>query len=114
VSIWDQDTYDNVLADKPVPQTVTEGIDAGHLEFTLHGQMLQGQFALIRMRKRGRGKADWLLIKMHDALLGHEKPIGQRAARRRHALQAAIRVKVESSGSKLLWSFTSSTACQTN
>jgi hypothetical protein len=36
-SIWDQGTYDHVLADKLVPQTVTEGIAAGHLEFVLHG-----------------------------------------------------------------------------
>jgi bifunctional non-homologous end joining protein LigD len=50
VTIWDEGTYDNVLADKPVPQTVTEGIEAGHLEFALHGKKLQGQFALIRIR----------------------------------------------------------------
>lgn len=64
VTIWDQGTYDNVLADKPVPQTVTEGIAAGQLEFVLHGTKLQGQFALIRMRRKGRGKEQWLLIKM--------------------------------------------------
>ncbi len=68
VTIWDQGTYDNVLADKPVPQTVTEGIEAGHLEIALHGKKLRGQFALIRMRGNGRGKAQWLLIKMQDAL----------------------------------------------
>src|ERR671936_114384 len=67
VSIWDQGTYDNLLADKPAPQTVTEGIDAGHLEVVLHGKKLRGQFALIRMRGKGRGKAQWLLIKMQDA-----------------------------------------------
>src|SRR5262249_35470970 len=42
VTIWDHGTYDNVLEDKPMPQTVTEGIQAGHLEFALHGQKLQG------------------------------------------------------------------------
>jgi bifunctional non-homologous end joining protein LigD len=77
VSIWDQGTYDNVLADKPAPHTVTEGIDAGHLEFTLHGKKLQGRFALIRMRGNGRGKAQWLLIKMQDARAQSEKPIGK-------------------------------------
>ena len=67
VTIWDQGTYDNVLADRPVPQTVTEGIATGRLEFVLHGTKLQGQFVLIRMRGKGRGKAQWLLIKRHDA-----------------------------------------------
>src|SRR6266480_237331 len=36
VAIWDHGTYENLLADKPVPHTVTEGIDAGRLEFVLH------------------------------------------------------------------------------
>ena len=67
VTIWDQGHYDNLLADKPVPQTVTEGIAAGRLEFALHGQKLQGRFALIRMRGKGRGQEQWLLIKMQDA-----------------------------------------------
>ena len=57
VTIWDQGTYDNLLADKPVPQTVTEGIEAGRLEFALHGKKLQGQFALIRMRGQGRARS---------------------------------------------------------
>jgi bifunctional non-homologous end joining protein LigD len=66
VTIWDQGAYDNLLADKPVPQTVTEGIAAGHLEFALHGKKLRGRFALIRMRGNGAGKEHWLLIKMQD------------------------------------------------
>jgi bifunctional non-homologous end joining protein LigD len=64
VTIWDHGTYENLMADKPVPQTVTEGIDTGRLEFALHGKKLRGRFALIRMR--GRGKDNWLLIKMRD------------------------------------------------
>src|SRR5262245_36388706 len=40
VAIWDHGTYDNLLADKPVPQTVSEGIEAGRLEFELHGKKL--------------------------------------------------------------------------
>jgi bifunctional non-homologous end joining protein LigD len=70
VTIWDQGTYDNLLAD----QTVTEGIAAGRLEFALHGKKLRGQFVLIRMRGKGRGKEHWLLIKMHDAF---ERPTGR-------------------------------------
>jgi bifunctional non-homologous end joining protein LigD len=76
VTIWDQGTYDNLLGDKPVPQTVPEGIAAGHLEFALHGKKLQGQFALIRMHGTGRGKAQWLLIKMQDAFARPEAQAG--------------------------------------
>src|SRR5207302_9675076 len=66
VKIWDHGTYDNLLADKAEPQSVTEGIDAGRLEFALHGERLNGRFALIRMKGMGRGKDNWLLIKMKD------------------------------------------------
>jgi bifunctional non-homologous end joining protein LigD len=76
VTIWDQGTYDNVLADKPLPQTVAEGIEAGHLEFVLHGKKLRGQFALIRMRGKERGKEPWLLMKMQDALAHREERAG--------------------------------------
>jgi bifunctional non-homologous end joining protein LigD len=68
VQIWDRGTYDNLLAEKPQPQTVAEGIEAGRLEFTLHGKRLKGSFALIRMKgKKKDGKENWLLIKMQDA-----------------------------------------------
>lgn len=67
VTIWDQGTYDNVLAERRVPQTVPEGMTAGHLELVLYGTKLRGQFALIRMHGTGRGKQQWLLIKRHDA-----------------------------------------------
>ncbi len=77
VTIWDQGIYDNLLADKPVPQTVTVGIEAGHLEFALHGKKLEGRFALIRMRGNGRGKVHWLLIKMQDAFAHPERRVGK-------------------------------------
>ena len=66
VEIWDRGTYENLLAEKPQPQTVTEGIESGRLEFVLHGRKLRGKFALIRMQGRSRGKDNWLLIKMKD------------------------------------------------
>jgi bifunctional non-homologous end joining protein LigD len=66
VHIWDKGTYENILAHKPHPQSMAEGINAGHLEVQLHGRKLKGHFALIRMAKRGQ-KAAWLLIKMQDA-----------------------------------------------
>jgi bifunctional non-homologous end joining protein LigD len=66
VQIWDHGTYQNLLADKPKPLTMSEGIAAGRLEFELHGQRLKGRFALIRLRGGKGGKDNWLLIKMKD------------------------------------------------
>src|SRR5947209_3304123 len=77
VHIWDHGTYDNLLADKPEPRTVTEGIEAGRVESALHGGRLRGRFALVRMRGRGRGKENWLLIKMRDE---HARPEDTAAA----------------------------------
>jgi bifunctional non-homologous end joining protein LigD len=42
---------------------VAEAIAGGRLEFVVHGERLQGRFALIRMKSRGKGKPQWLLIK---------------------------------------------------
>jgi bifunctional non-homologous end joining protein LigD len=67
VMLWDHGTYEPVHPGRPGPQAVTQGIDAGHLAFVLHGAKLRGQFALVRMRRQGRGKESWLLIKQQDA-----------------------------------------------
>jgi bifunctional non-homologous end joining protein LigD len=79
VRIWDHGTYDNLLADKAEPRTVTQGIDNGRLEFELHGEKLCGRFALIRMQGRRSGrKENWLLIKMKDEFASSE--LGTRSA----------------------------------
>jgi bifunctional non-homologous end joining protein LigD len=64
VRIWDKGTYQNLLASKTPPKTVTEGIEEGHVEVTLHGRKLKGKFALVRMN--GGKNTNWLLIKMKD------------------------------------------------
>lgn len=71
VVIWDHGTYENLSA-----ADVTGAIKAGRLEFALYGEKLHGKFALIRMKGRGRGKPQWLLIKMKDefAVAGQEEP----------------------------------------
>ena len=81
VSLWDQGTYENLLVAKPVPQSVSEGIDAGHLEIALHGEKLRGQFALIRLSGKKSGKEAWLLVKMQDAAAQPEKRVGSTARR---------------------------------
>src|SRR3989442_9589476 len=65
VKIWDKGTYENLLADKPRPQTVAEGIEGGHVEIRLYGRKLKGSFALVRMND-DKKKDNWLLIKMKD------------------------------------------------
>lgn len=66
VIVWDQGTYEAAEVangDDNVAQ-LRAGLETGHLKFVLHGQKLQGEFALIRM-KRG-GENNWLLLKKRD------------------------------------------------
>jgi len=67
VKIWDRGTYENLMAHKPRPETVTEAIKHGHVEVRLKGRKLKGAFALVRMNRSGK-KDNWLLIKMRDDL----------------------------------------------
>ena len=66
VEIWDHGTYDacwRTAGRRPSPA----GIEAGRLEFALHGERLNGRFTLVRMRGgKGGGKENWLLIKRKD------------------------------------------------
>lgn len=66
VDLWDHGTYDNLMADKPDPLTLTQSINAGHVEVALHGRKLQGGFVLVRTPGFGGNKKNWLLIKMKD------------------------------------------------
>jgi bifunctional non-homologous end joining protein LigD len=82
VEIWDRGTYDNLLAAKPEPQSVAEGIETGRLEFFLHGKKLRGRFALVRMKAGGRGKKEnWLLVKMKDEFARPGEAEGEKPAR---------------------------------
>lgn len=66
VKIWDQGTYESLLDRNAEPQTASEAIDAGHIQFVMHGERLKGKFALIRMKPRGKAKPQWLLMKSKD------------------------------------------------
>jgi len=59
VVIWDRGTYEQG-GRVPWP----EALDRGHAVFVLHGEKLQGGFAL--QRTRGGDKPQWLLIKRMD------------------------------------------------
>lgn len=86
VKIWDKGTYENLLAKKPRPQTVVEGIKQGHVEIALHGRKLKGKFALVRMN--GDDRDNWLLIKMQDQKAG-VKTNGKRRTKSQSAGPAA-------------------------
>ena len=45
----------------------SERVVAGRIEFVMHGERLRGRFALIRMKPRGKGKPQWLLMKLKDS-----------------------------------------------
>lgn len=65
VTIWDRGTYDSLTEG-----SVAGAIEAGRLEFVMHGDRLKGKFALVRMKARGKGKPQWLLMKSKDAFAG--------------------------------------------
>src|SRR5262249_4368707 len=56
--------------------------EAGRLEFFLHGRRLEGRFALGRMKGKGRGKENWLLVKMKDEFARAQGAEGAAAKRR--------------------------------
>ncbi|MFP3867937.1 MAG: DNA polymerase ligase N-terminal domain-containing protein [Desulfobacteraceae bacterium] len=63
VYLWDQGTYENLLAQKPNPQTMSEALAQGRVEVRLSGRRRQGNFALIRLK----GKPNqWLFFKIRD------------------------------------------------
>ena len=64
VMIWDRGTYRNLMEEKADPLTMSESIDAGHVEVWLEGKKLTGGYALVIMR--GGEDKQWLLVKMKD------------------------------------------------
>ncbi len=60
VMLWDCGTFD-LIGDS----TGLEQIARGDLKFRLHGQKLNGDFALVLMKGRGKGN-EWLILKKRD------------------------------------------------
>jgi bifunctional non-homologous end joining protein LigD len=64
VLLWDRGTWE--------PHgNVDEAMEKGKLAFTLHGDRLKGDWALVRLRsrdKKDRGRDNWLLIKERDSV----------------------------------------------
>src|SRR5882724_11932077 len=61
VMLWDRGTFD-LLGDGVAGE---EQIARGDLKFRLHGEKLKGDFALVKMKGRGKGN-EWLIIKKRD------------------------------------------------
>ena len=61
VMLWDRGTYE-VLGDLPAKAQM----ERGDFKFRLHGEKLKGEFAIVRMKNRGKGN-EWLLLKKKDA-----------------------------------------------
>lgn len=58
VIIWDKGTYE------PIGE-FEEGLRKGHITFILHGSLLMGEFALVRLKKGAKGN-EWLMIKRRE------------------------------------------------
>lgn len=94
VEIWDKGTYENLLAEKPRPETVTQAIKHGHVEVRLKGRKLKGRFALVRMN-RSRKHDNWLLIKMRDAV---SKPARGKSTSRARSRKSSVELHLKKSG----------------
>jgi bifunctional non-homologous end joining protein LigD len=66
VMIWDRGFYHHPADSegKASEKLLREGLQKGHLTFILHGEKLQGEFALIKTR---RDEKSWLLVKKKDS-----------------------------------------------
>ena len=66
VMLWDRGTYELVGE-----ASAEEQLARGDFKFRLHGEKLNGDFAIVRFKGRSLGRAsrgnEWLLIKKHDA-----------------------------------------------
>ena len=61
VMLWDKGTWE------PVEGKSWKDIDKGHLNFTLNGERMKGEWLLIRLKgKPGEKRENWLLRKLED------------------------------------------------
>ena len=69
VMIWDSGSYmeRNAKTRKESEDALRKGLPNGHITFVLSGKKLRGEFALVRLKKKGAPDNAWLLIKKHDS-----------------------------------------------
>jgi DNA ligase D-like protein (predicted 3'-phosphoesterase) len=64
VKIWDKGTYCNLKEDLDKPMSMEESLRKGRIEIYLHGDVLEGPYALVRTAYGGDKKKNWLLMKL--------------------------------------------------
>ena len=66
VYIWDRGTYHsrNATGKDESSRELHEGLANGHITFILEGEILRGEFALVKLKKAS--PKDWLIIKKDD------------------------------------------------
>jgi bifunctional non-homologous end joining protein LigD len=95
VMLWDTGTW------QPHEDGVDEALKKGKLAFTLHGKRLQGNWALVRLRKRSpKDKDNWLLIKEHDEF---ERKTGKLTTERELSSVKSGRSMDEIANGKSVW-----------
>lgn len=74
VIVWDHGTYlERTSEDRAATERAMQiGYEKGHLTFLLSGKKLNGEFALIRLKK-GNNK-NWLLVKKRDQFASYKAP----------------------------------------
>lgn len=74
VIVWDTGTYENLSERKGEELSMDEALEDGHVKVLLHGEKLNGAYALTRFREE-RGRDQWLLVKVNDeGATRREKP----------------------------------------
>ena len=67
VMLWDKGHYTADKADDGDHEAaMRKGYEKGKIDFTFHGERVNGSFALVRTSRGERGKPQWLLIKHRD------------------------------------------------
>ncbi len=65
VMLWDRGTW------SPIKGKSATDLDKGHLHFVLDGELMKGEWLLIRLKPRGKERNEnWLLRKIDDAAAG--------------------------------------------
>lgn len=72
VMVWDEGVYHlpGISERRACEKAIQQGLNKGHLAFILKGKKLNGEFALVRLKKAGENA--WLLIKAADSSASHK------------------------------------------
>ncbi len=75
VEIWDHGTYTTPKSQnkKEIEKEIALGLKIGHLAIILHGDKLNGEFVLQKLKKQEAKDTSWLLIKKNDAYILSEE-----------------------------------------